>query len=129
MAKIAYLASVVVLALAGLAAVASCGAAPPAGPGPSASPPPETGTTTPASVEVEIANFAYSPATITVSVGTTVTWTNKDSVHHTVTTREPLFDSGGLSQNQSFSYTFNQKGDFEYYCTFHPNMTGKVIVE
>lgn len=79
--------------------------------------------------EIEISGFAFAPATVTVSVGTTVTWTNKDSVPHTVTTQDTLFDSGNLSRGATFSYTFDQSGTFEYYCTIHPRMTGKVIVE
>lgn len=83
----------------------------------------------PATIELEIANFAFSQATITVPIGTTVTWYNKDSAPHTVTTREPLFDSSRLSLDENFSYTFNQSGTFEYYCTIHPYMSGKIIVE
>jgi amicyanin len=78
---------------------------------------------------VTIENFQYSAATITIAAGTTVTWTNKDSVQHTVTERGNLFDSGLLGNGQSFSYTFNQPGEYEYYCIPHPYMTGKVIVE
>ena len=90
----------------------------------------EEGTTpTLPSNEIKIAGFAFVSGTITVSVGTTVTWTNDDSVPHTVTTRSALFDSGNLSRGDTFSYTFAQSGTFEYYCTIHPYMTGKVIVE
>jgi plastocyanin len=78
---------------------------------------------------VVIENYAYSPAALTVAIGTTVTWTNKDSVGHTVTTRTPLFDSGLFGKDKSFSFTFNQKGTYEYYCIPHPYMTGKVTVE
>jgi plastocyanin len=78
---------------------------------------------------VIIENYAYSPATLTVSAGTTVTWTNRDSVQHTVTSRAPLFDSGLFGKDKSYSYTFTQKGSYEYYCIPHPYMTGKVIVE
>ena len=84
--------------------------------------------TAPASAAmVEIKGFAFNPATITISKGTTVTWTQKDSAPHTVTT--DIFDSGRLSQGQAFSYTFNQAGTFEYRCTIHPSIPhGKVIV-
>jgi plastocyanin len=78
---------------------------------------------------VVIENYAYSPATLTVAAGTMVTWTNKDSVGHTVTTRTPLFDSGLFGKDKSYSYTFTQKGSYEYYCIPHPYMAGKVIVE
>ncbi|MFC2021001.1 cupredoxin family copper-binding protein [Chloroflexota bacterium] len=92
---------------------------------------PSGGTSSPTSAifELDIANFAYSPATITVPAGTTVTWYNRDSTPHTVTTREQMFDSGRMTQGETFSYTFTDKGTFEYYCIFHPYMTGKVIVE
>jgi amicyanin len=121
-----------VLMVAGLAAAVSCGAAAMPAPSPAAQTKPPAGTTPgpdfkPAAVTIQ--NFAYSPATLTVPVGTTVTWTNEDSVRHTVTTRTSLFDSGLLSQGQTFSYTFNQKGTYDYYCTVHPYMTGKIIVE
>ena len=84
---------------------------------------------TPTITEVEISGFAFVPATITIPVGTTVTWFNKDSVAHTVSSREDVFDSGNLSGGATFSYIFNQNGGFEYYCKIHPSMRGKVIVE
>ncbi len=79
--------------------------------------------------KVAIQNFAYSPADITVQKGTTVTWTNLDSVQHTVTSDTGLFDSGRLSQDQVWSYTFNDAGTFSYHCTVHPNMKGTVTVQ
>jgi amicyanin len=93
-----------------------------------------TATTTAASTNgataaVVIENYLYSPETLTVKAGTTVTWTNKDSVSHTVTTKATLFDSGLLGKDKSYSYTFTQKGSYEYYCIPHPYMVGKVIVE
>jgi amicyanin len=78
---------------------------------------------------VVIENYLYSPETLTVKAGTTVTWTNKDSIGHTVTTKATLFDSGLLGKGQSYSYTFTQAGSYEYYCIPHPYMVGKVIVE
>jgi plastocyanin len=80
-------------------------------------------------VAVAIENFAFSPAAISVSIGTTVTWTNKDTVQHTVTSLTSVFDSGLFGKDKSFSFTFNQVGTYEYYCLPHPYMTGKVIVE
>lgn len=85
--------------------------------------PPEAGT------EVAIVGFAFKAATLTVPIGTTVTWTNQDSAPHTVTAREGLFDGGTLSRNDTFSYTFTEKGTFEHYCKIHPYMTGTIIVE
>ena len=83
--------------------------------------------TTGAATEVEIKDFSFNPETITIPTGTTVVWTNKDSAPHTVT--GDGFDSGSLSQGQTFTYTFSQAGTFEYRCTIHPSMPrGKVIV-
>ncbi|MFH1169562.1 MAG: cupredoxin family copper-binding protein [Chloroflexota bacterium] len=81
------------------------------------------------SVEVNIQGFAFTPDSITIPTGTTVTWHNNDGVPHTVTANAGQFDSGSISRGQSFSYTFNQKGAYDYHCTIHPSMTGKVIVE
>jgi amicyanin len=80
---------------------------------------------------VDIASFAYKPATITVKVGTKVTWTNQDSVQHTITTNEGTpakIDSGLLSKGESFSYTFDKAGTYTYFCEPHPYMKGTVIV-
>jgi plastocyanin len=94
-----------------------------------------TPTTTPATTptaglaNVEISGFAFVPSTLTVSVGTTVTWTNKDSVTHTVTSNDNLFNSGNLANGATFQHTFNQKGTFQYHCSIHTSMTAKVIVE
>lgn len=80
---------------------------------------------------VEIKNFAFSPSTITVKVGTKVTWTNKDSIEHTVTADVSSSDapsSDQLGQGQSYSFTFNKAGTYAYHCSVHPDMTAKVIV-
>ncbi len=100
-------------------------------PTPGLSDAPATGTppSTPLVVEVAIEAFSFAPDMFIVPVGTAVTWYNNDSAPHSVTTREPLFDSDRLSKYETFSYSFNQSGTFEYYCTFHPYMKGKVIVE
>ncbi len=79
--------------------------------------------------EIEISGFAFVPATVTVTVGTTVTWTNLDSVAHTVTSETDLFDSGNLTRNATFSYSFTDRGTFSYYCANHPYMKGEVSVE
>jgi plastocyanin len=86
-----------------------------------------TGNTAPVSTStVEISNFAFNPATITVSKGATVTWTQKDDAPHTVTGTG--FDSGTLAKGQTFSHTFNDAGTFDYGCSIHSGMRGKVIV-
>ncbi|MBI2012195.1 cupredoxin family copper-binding protein [Candidatus Daviesbacteria bacterium] len=80
-------------------------------------------------VMVEISNFTFVPKTITVKVGTTVTFTNKDSVGHSATADDGSFDTGVLSQNESGSVTFSKAGTFAYHCTPHPNMQATVVVE
>ncbi len=78
---------------------------------------------------VTIQNFAFNPVTVTISKGQTVTWTNMDSVSHTITSTTGDFDSGLISSGKTFSHTFNTAGTFEYSCTIHPSMQhGKVIV-
>lgn len=84
---------------------------------------PATGT------EVAIESFAFSPATLTIAVGDTVTWTNNDSAAHTATADDDSFDSGSLNRGDSFSHTFDEAGTYAYICTFHPNMTGEIVVE
>ncbi len=86
------------------------------------------GTGSPGANEVWIQNMAYSPSTITVSAGTTIKWTNKDGVAHTVTSNSGLFDSGSIGSNGTYSHTFNTAGTFPYKCTFHPSMTATVVV-
>ena len=79
---------------------------------------------------VSIMNFAFSPAALTVAAGTTVTWTNKDSDAHTVTSQGaggPL-GSAALATGQSYSYTFTKPGTYSYLCTIHPFMTATVTV-
>ena len=79
---------------------------------------------------VSISNFAFSPSSLTVKKGATVTWTNKDSIGHNVkeTDGQDGPKSGDLNQGQSYSFTFNTVGTFKYNCSIHPNMTGTVIV-
>lgn len=71
-------------------------------------------------------DIQFKPATIQVSVGDTVTWTNEDSATHTVTGQD--FDSGNMDQGENFTYTFDETGTYDYECTIHPSMTGTVIV-
>jgi plastocyanin len=78
--------------------------------------------------EVWIQNFGFNPVTITVAAGTTITWTNKDNVAHTVTSTTGIFDSGSFGTNGTYVHTFSTAGNFPYYCTIHPYMTGTVIV-
>jgi amicyanin len=78
---------------------------------------------------VDIVGFAFAPATLTVAVGDTVTWTNRDPDIHTATSTTETFDSGNLEQDESFSFTFTAAGTYDYLCTPHPFMTGRIVVE
>jgi plastocyanin len=82
-------------------------------------------------MEVKIDNFSFSPATLTVAVGTTVTWTNQDDIPHTVvSTDDPrAFRSKVLDTDEKFTYTFSKAGTFAYFCSVHPKMTGTVVVK
>jgi plastocyanin len=87
-------------------------------------------TNQPAVVEgnaVKIQNFAFDPGTLTVKKGTTVTWTNNDSAPHQI--KSATFNSSQLSKGQAFSFTFNETGTFDYSCSIHPSMLGKIIVQ
>lgn len=81
-----------------------------------------------ASGGVTIQDFAFSPATITVDVGDTVSWSNRDGVQHSATADDGSFDTGLLRRGQSDSHTFTEAGTFAYHCTPHPNMTATVVV-
>jgi plastocyanin len=86
-------------------------------------------TAQPAGVEVKIDNFSFGPATITVAAGTTVTWTNRDDIPHTVVSDDKVFKSKALDTDDKFSYTFTKAGTYGYFCSIHPKMTGKVVVQ
>jgi plastocyanin len=77
---------------------------------------------------VTIEDFAFAPAALEVSVGTTITWTNNDSAPHTVTSTDGVFDSARLNQGETFSFTFTEAGDYSYFCSFHPGMQGTITV-
>lgn len=83
----------------------------------------------PETVEVKIDNFSFGPAELIVAVGTTVTWTNRDDIPHTVVSTDKVFKSKVLDTDEKFSYTFTQAGSFPYFCSIHPKMTGKVAVK
>ena len=72
--------------------------------------------------------MAFVPGTITVNVNTTVKWTNKDAIAHTVTSDAGLFDSGNIASNGTYSYKFTSKGTYSYHCAIHPSMMGTVKV-
>ena len=79
--------------------------------------------------EVKIDNFSFGPGTLTVPAGTTVTWTNRDDIPHTVVSTDGVFKSKVLDTDEKFTYTFSKAGTFPYFCSIHPKMTGKVIVQ
>ena len=79
-----------------------------------------------AEVTISIVDFAFETADLEIAVGTTVTWVNDGVAVHTVTGQ--FGDSGVLQPGQSFSFTFNDPGEFEYVCQFHPQMTGQIVV-
>ena len=83
------------------------------------------------SAEVKIDNFSFGPPTVTVSAGATVAWTNREDIPHTVTRSEDpkLFKSKVLDTDEKFSFTFTKPGTCHYFCSLHPKMTAKVIVE
>jgi plastocyanin len=78
---------------------------------------------------VNISGNKFDPAELAVDVGTTVTWSNNDSVTHTITGANGIFNSGDLKSGQNFGYTFNEPGTFDYTCTIHPGMKGTVTVK
>jgi plastocyanin len=91
---------------------------------PAASPAASTG-----AVAVDIKDFAFNPPMLEIAAGTTVTWTNSDTAPHTATQDGGGFQSGRLDTGQSFSFSFDTPGTYEYHCEFHPNMHGTVVVK
>lgn len=110
--------ALVVALLAGLAVLAG-GQTPVA----ASSAPPAAG------AEIEINNFAFAPTTVTVPVGTQVTWTNKDEIGHNVVSEDKTIKSKVLDTNEKFSFTFTKPGTFTYLCTIHPRMKGTIVVQ
>ena len=83
-----------------------------------------------APIEVKIDNFSFMPQTLTVPVGTTVMWINRDDVPHTVVSVDKkTIVSPALDTDEKFSYTFSAAGTNDYYCSVHPHMKGKIIVQ
>lgn len=77
---------------------------------------------------ITVSNFSFTPATLTVKAGTTVTWTNQDSVAHTATSDNGAF-GGALPPGGSYSFTFKTPGTYTYHCRIHPGMTATIIVQ
>jgi plastocyanin len=83
----------------------------------------------PAGPRIEIKEHKYSPATLTVQVGTTVTWVNHDDDVHTVTSSAQAFTSRGIDTDETFTYTFTKPGTYAYFCSLHPLMTATIVVK
>jgi plastocyanin len=85
--------------------------------------------TAPASpATINIDNFAFTPATLTVTTGTTVTWKNEDDSPHRIGDKDGTFKSAALDTDDTFTHTFAAPGEYPYICTIHPYMVGKIIV-
>ena len=82
-----------------------------------------------ATIQVSAKNFMFTPASITVKAGTTVTWVNLDDEPHTVFSDAGLFRSSALDTKERFSFKFEKAGTYHYLCTIHPRMLGTVVVE
>src|SRR5271157_3986817 len=95
--------------------------------GPKAHAAPTAAPSTEAAVKID--NFSFTPATITIPVGTTVRWTNHDDIPHTVVSDDKAFKSKVLDTDEQFTYTFTKPGTYSYFCSIHPRMTGKVVVQ
>jgi plastocyanin len=80
-------------------------------------------------VTVKIDNFSFSPASIMVPVGATVRWTNADDIPHTIVSDDKTFKSKALDTDEQFNYTFTKPGTYSYFCSIHPKMTGKIVVQ
>jgi plastocyanin len=78
---------------------------------------------------VNIDNFAFAPATLTVTAGTTVTWKNEDDSPHRIGDKTGTFKSAALDTDDTFSHTFAVPGEYPYICTIHPYMVGKIVVK
>jgi len=87
-------------------------------------------------VAITIQNYAFSPASVTIPVGTTVTWTNQDRVSHTIVNEGTSkfvigqkFKSNSLGNGETYSFTFDEAGTYPYYCSLHPSMRGTITVK
>ena len=82
----------------------------------------------PTPMDVKIDNFTFGPPQVTVPVGATVTWLNRDDIPHTVVSSDKVFKSKVMDTDEKYSFTFASAGTYTYFCSLHPKMTGKVIV-
>jgi plastocyanin len=91
--------------------------------------PPGGGGNPPPANTVSLKSIAFSPSSLTVTAGTTVTWTNNDNITHTVTADDNSFDSGNMSAGATFSHMFTTVGTYSYHCAIHASMTAKIVVQ
>lgn len=95
-----------------------------------AAPAPVLVTTQPETREIVIAGFAFSPASVTVKTGTTVKWTNNDSAPHSIASSDGKFTGSSVfSKGNSYQFTFDKPGTYNYICGIHPSMSGQIIVQ
>ena len=122
---------VLVAVLALLALATGCGSNNGgASPSATAAPPATSGSATPSGGStVEINNFMFTPMSLTVPVGATVTWKFDDSTQHTVTADDNSFASSPMGSGQTFTHTFTTAGTVPYHCSIHPSMTATIIVK
>jgi len=81
------------------------------------------------STAVTIQNFAFSPASLKIKKGDTVTWTNEDSAPHQIASDNNVFSGNSIGKGQTYSFKFSETGTFAYHCAIHPSMKGTVVVE
>lgn len=82
-----------------------------------------------AGAEVKIDNFNFAPPTLTIPVGTQVTWTNRDDIPHTVVSDDQSMKSKALDTDEKFTFTFTKPGTYSYFCSLHPKMKGTILVQ
>jgi plastocyanin len=83
----------------------------------------------PSPLEVRVDNFTFGPDPLTVPVNSTVTWVNKDDIPHTIASSDGVLKSKALDTDDQYSYTFTKAGIYAYYCSIHPKMVGKIVVQ
>jgi plastocyanin len=129
-ARMPFLVSVLMIAAGCSPAAAATPSSTPVASSAPASSPAASSATTPRAPEstISIRNFSFSPVSLTVPVGATVSWNNLDGEPHTVKSIDQAFRSGALDQNDSFSFKFDKPGTYRYVCSIHPQMVGTIIV-
>jgi amicyanin len=83
----------------------------------------------PSAATIQIDNFSFTPAEVRVKAGTAITWTNRDDIPHTVVSADEAFKSKALDTDDKFTATLTRPGTYSYFCSIHPKMQGKIVVE